>query len=144
MFKIVCFVWPVNGLSHEWSISFWNCCASPISHYLNLTRSVSSICHECCLSHSHWMWCEMFINFGEFRDTRSFFNGCVLENSMNHFNRGTPCMSTYQKDLEEDSPMCSLSLSIVGYRNLKLFPIFVLNRFSFSAFQSQRNVKIRF
>lgn len=30
MFKIVCFVWPVNGLSHEWSISFWNCCASPI------------------------------------------------------------------------------------------------------------------
>ena len=51
-----CRVWMIN-------VSFWNCCTSPISHHLDLTCSVSSICHECCLSPSHWMWCETLINY---------------------------------------------------------------------------------
>ena len=54
-----CRVWTIN-------VSFWNCCTSPITHDLDLTCSVSSICHECCLSPSHWMWCEMFIILATF------------------------------------------------------------------------------
>ena len=87
-----CRVWMIN-------VSFWNCCTSPISHHLNLARSVSSICHECCLSPSHWMWCEMFINFGEFRETDDWFSSTLLGNEVNVFWNKTTLNNALESNL---------------------------------------------
>ena len=85
-------MWTIN-------VSFWNCCTSPITHYLDLTCSVSSICHECCLSPSHWMWCEMFIIFGKFRETDDWFSSTLLGNVVNVFWNKTTLNNALESNL---------------------------------------------